>query len=113
MTFLSLDPIFFLAGSADELTRDTYHAYLEALGVEPGERPSREVGNYWVIGSDSCVTSTEGWSEEKVRVCSTIGGRVRVATVTGHIQRNLSVWDEWDGPGMLVERVEAERAGLL
>lgn len=113
MTFLTLDAIFFRAGSADELTRDTYHAYLEALGVEPGERPSREVGNCWVIGSDSCVTSTEGWSEETVRVCSMIGARVRLATVTGYIQRSLSVWDEWGGPGMLVEWAEAERAGLL
>ena len=42
-----------------------------------------------------------------------IGGRVRIATVTGYIQRNLSVWHEWDAPGMLVERSEAERAGLL
>ena len=109
MTFLTLDPIFFLAGSADELTRDTYHAYLEALGVEPGERPSREVGAYLVIGGESSVTSIDGWSEGKVQVCSMIGGRVCIATVTAY----RAPWDEWNFLGIVVAKAEAERAELL
>jgi len=107
--YLTLNGVFFLAGSADELTRDTYHAYLEALGVKPGERPSREVGDYKVIGGESSVTSIEGWSERKVQVCSMIGGRVRIATVTAY----LSPWDEWNALGMVVAKSEAERAGLI
>jgi hypothetical protein len=107
--YLTLNGIFFLAGSADELTRDTYHAYLEALGVKPGERPSREVGDYQVIGGESSVTSIEGWSERKVQVCSMIGGRVRIATVTAH----LGPYDEWHPGETVVERSEAERAGLI
>jgi hypothetical protein len=107
-TFLTLSVIVSLGGSADEGNRNLYHAYLEALGVKPGERPSAEVCYRPIIGRETSVTPGEDWAERKVEVCSMIGGRFHTAIVTVY----RPPYNEWNPDPVVVEKSEAERAGL-
>jgi hypothetical protein len=65
MTYLTLNVLVSLAGSADESTRNLYHAYLDALGVKPGERPSAEVCYLPIIGSETWTYPEGGLGEKE------------------------------------------------
>ena len=106
--YLTLSAVVFLAGSADEATRNRYHAYLNALGVKPGERPSREVGDTRILGRETWTIPKEDWRQVKVEVYSICCGRLHSATVTAY----CGPYDEWDPSETVVERAEAERAGV-
>jgi hypothetical protein len=109
--YLTVDSLVSLAGSADDSTRNLYHAYLDELGVKPGERPSAEVCYLPIIGRETCTTPGEDWAKRKVEVYSMVGGRLHTATVTVYRPPYRNDWDDFEPT--VVEKSEAEHAGLL
>jgi hypothetical protein len=111
MTYLTCGSLVSLAGSANESTRNLYHAYLGALGVKPGERPSAEVCYLTIIGRETSTTPREDWAKGEVEVYSMVDGRLHAATVTVYRPPYVSEWEDYEPT--VVEGSEAERAGLL